>query len=161
MKGKHLSAVLIVALMIAVGSTACPPPPRPCQNSQPQTDSFIPDPKLEAILRERTHTQYAALEPADLESVFVIDASRFFDGRSPCIYNLEGLQYAVNLSKLDLRWNAISDISPLLENPGLGSGDTIMLEYNKLDVSPGSKAMEAIEALKARGANVSYIPQWE
>ena len=69
------------------------------------------------------------------------------------IRDLAGLQYAVNLRRLDLWSNEITDISALTELPNLTWVD---LQENLLDLSPGSKAMEVIQVLLDRGVAVDY-----
>lgn len=145
----------LVALTTLV-TAACPPAPAPCQDSTEPTGTFIPDPVLEAIVRERTHTRYGALGPTDLESVFVIEASRFFASQRPCIYSVEGLQYAVNLTKLDLRWNAISNISPL---SSLTKLTTLSLAYNNIsDVAPLAPLGSLVELDLARNQISDITP---
>jgi len=58
----------------------------------------------------------------------------------------------VNLEFLFMEGNLISDISPLVANPGLGAGDSINLRENCLDLTPGTRAAEDLAALLARGA---------
>jgi Leucine-rich repeat (LRR) protein len=58
--------------------------------------------------------------------------------------------------RLNLSGNQISDISPLLENSGIGEGDDINLEDNNLDLSEGSEDMLNIKALQDRGVIVNY-----
>jgi hypothetical protein len=70
------------------------------------------------------------------------------------IQSLEGLQYATSLTDLDLGGNQISDIQPLVNNSGLGNGDTLDITCNKLD----SGDMDNINALINRGVNVTYKP---
>jgi hypothetical protein len=60
------------------------------------------------------------------------------------------------LSILGLSGNEITDLVPLVDNPGLGDGDEIDLRDNPLDLSSGSEGMDAIETLKERGALVDY-----
>ena len=63
-----------------------------------------------------------------------------------------------NLKKIDLDSNEIRDIGPLVRSE-LGTGATVELRHNFLDLTPGSAAMKDIEALEKRGVDVSYIPQ--
>ena len=55
--------------------------------------------------------------------------------------------------------NEISDISPLVDNTGLGRGDKINLRFNPLDLTPDSQAMNDIQTLLDRGVEVSYGTQ--
>jgi hypothetical protein len=61
-----------------------------------------------------------------------------------------------NLESLLLNNNQISDISPLVANSGLGTGDTINLQNNNLDLTPGSDDMNNIATLQSRGVTVYY-----
>jgi len=73
---------------------------------------------------------------------------------------LAPLTSLTNLTGLDLQRNQISDISPLVANSGLTGGsverDDVSLQDNKLDLSEGSKALEDIKLLEARGVQVYY-----
>ncbi|MGD1117908.1 MAG: leucine-rich repeat domain-containing protein [Dehalococcoidales bacterium] len=75
------------------------------------------------------------------------------------ITSIDILQNLPNLINLELENNQITDISPLVANPGLGSGDSIELEYNFLDTNPGSQNMVDITTLINRGVSVYYLPQ--
>jgi len=66
-----------------------------------------------------------------------------------------------NLTELDLRFNEIEDISPLVENSkngGLGEGDLVWLTGNPLDLRPGSQACADIQALRENGVEV-YVEE--
>jgi len=54
--------------------------------------------------------------------------------------------------------NRISDISPLVDNSGLGTGDKIWLVVNNLDLWEGSEDLENIRALENREVVVSHDP---
>jgi len=69
---------------------------------------------------------------------------------------LFGLEYCTNMTGLSLWGNQISGISPLVANSGLDEGDVVSLEGNKLELSEGSKALEDIRQLEARGVQVLY-----
>ena len=75
------------------------------------------------------------------------------------ISDISPITALTKLVRLTLADNEITDITPLVENAGLGSGDTITLERNYLDLTPGSGVLEDIQTLIARGADVSYTPQ--
>lgn len=66
------------------------------------------------------------------------------------------LSSLTSLMDLDLGGNPVRDISALVANEGLGKGDTLHLDNTRLLRSPGSKAMQDIAALKARGVVVQY-----
>ena len=64
------------------------------------------------------------------------------------------LSSLTNLMWLDLSGNQIGDISPLVENPGLRSGDEVWLKGNNLDLREGGEALEDISSLEQRGVIV-------
>jgi len=72
------------------------------------------------------------------------------------ISDINPLANLTNLQKLVLGENQISDISPLVSNTGLGQGDYVNLEYNLLDLTPGSDDMQNIQILQNRGVTVYY-----
>ena len=67
------------------------------------------------------------------------------------ISDLTGLEYATNLTSLSLSGNSISDISPLVANTGLGSGDTVDVSDNPLN---DTSINIHIPALQSRGVTV-------
>ena len=71
---------------------------------------------------------------------------------------LEGIS---NLTNLGLSGNLLSNITPLVENPGLGEQSRIRLIDNCLDLSEGSHASAQIEELRDRGVTLLYEPQRE
>ena len=75
------------------------------------------------------------------------------------IVNIDCLAGFTELETLWLDHNFIEDIDPLVANSGLGSGDYIILEYNRLDLSDGSDDMRNINTLIERGATVHFRPQ--
>ena len=70
------------------------------------------------------------------------------------ISDISPLANLKNLKVLVLNINQISDISPLLENSGLGEGDLVWLGDNNLDLSNGSEDLEVIRQLEERGVRV-------
>jgi len=74
------------------------------------------------------------------------------------IIDISELQNLTNLQTLSLACNQITDITALVNNLGLGSGDTIRLANNYLDLDSGPD-MQNIQALIDRGASVEYSPQ--
>jgi len=108
----------------------------------------IPDENLARVIRNALAKRpEEAINEADLESLTELVA--IAEG----IKDLTDLEYAVNLTHLDLYGNEITDISVLAELPNLTRID---LEGNPLDPSPGSEAMEVIKALLDRGVEVDY-----
>lgn len=72
------------------------------------------------------------------------------------IVDISALSNMTSLATLRLEFNQINDLSPLVENEGLGKGDSIKLSYNDLDLEEGSEDMEHIRALESRGVQVEY-----
>lgn len=69
------------------------------------------------------------------------------------IDNISSLSNLPNLQTLLLHWNQIIDIEPLILNPGINSGDVIILTGNPLnDISINNY----IPNLVARGVIVTY-----
>ena len=64
-----------------------------------------------------------------------------------------------NLVDLRLTQNHVEDISALVENAGLGEQESVLLGGNNLELYEGSKDMENIKTLEARGVIVSLDPQ--
>lgn len=69
---------------------------------------------------------------------------------------LEGLS-AIRV--LELNDNEIGDLSALVGNPGLNSGDTLELLNNRLDLCDGSDDRAALATLTGRGVSVRSEPQ--
>lgn len=68
------------------------------------------------------------------------------------INNISSLSNLPNLQILLLQWNQITDIEPLILNPGINSGDVIILTGNPLnDISINNY----IPNLIARGVTLS------
>jgi len=82
----------------------------------------------------------------------------FCDGGNQ-ISDISALSNLTNLSLVWLRSNLIVDIAPLVSNAGIGSGDDVSLEWNRLLLGLCSPDMLNIEALQDRGASVTYTPQ--
>ncbi len=67
--------------------------------------------------------------------------------------DLAALSDLALLEELNLGWNGISDVSPLLRNGGIGDGDRVRLERNRLSL----KTIETdIPELVERGVEVSF-----
>jgi Leucine-rich repeat (LRR) protein len=75
------------------------------------------------------------------------------------VNEISAISHLSNLIDLRLTQNRVDDISPLLENSGLGQGDSILVGGNNLELRKGSEDMENIETLETRGITVSLDPQ--
>jgi uncharacterized repeat protein (TIGR02543 family) len=88
----------------------------------------LPDPNLEAAIREAIGRPTGPIYESDLEGLTSLSAT--YRG----ITDLTGLEHCINLVSLDLRDNQISDISPLA---GLTKLEWLDLSYNLIsNISP-------------------------
>jgi len=78
---------------------------------------------------------------------------------SGSIGDLTPLLGLVGLRDLSLQYQSVEDISSLVGHPGFGSGDSIDLTGNRLCLYPGSSDQADLDALLARGVDVSYGDQ--
>ena len=88
----------------------------------------FPDPNLEAAIREVIDKPEGHILTSDLEGL------TSFGVVGGDITSLEGLQHCINLTELDLRYNQISDISPLVSLTNLSR---LYIAYNPLDTESG------------------------
>lgn len=88
-----------------------------------------------------------------LRNLLTLDLSR------NSLSRLDELAELENILHVDLSYNKISNISPLLDNQGLGKGDSLRLQYNLLDLSVSSKVLDVIRKLNLRGVRLTYFPQ--
>ena len=146
---------LVDASAVVLGETNC-------------TDPVVfPDPNLEAAVRDALNKPSGDVTCADIrlltELIAVSDSVEILEGLQfavnlttldladdALIRDLTPLQRLTNLTRLDLGGNDISDISALVRNSGLGSGDTVDLGSNPL--SP--QALVDVQTLRARGVTV-------
>jgi len=75
------------------------------------------------------------------------------------VNDISAISHLTNLIDLRLTQNCVDDISPLLENSGLGQGDSVLLGDNNLELHEGSEDMENMETLEASGVIISLDPQ--
>ena len=69
------------------------------------------------------------------------------------ISDISALKDLLNLRYVRLWDNQITDIKPLVDNPGIGKGDVVGLDGNPLD---GKSVDEYIPVLQARGVEVTW-----
>lgn len=80
-------------------------------------------------------------------------------GKKFLIGNLDFIAGLTNLSSLYATSSALTNINVL---PALPRLTDVLLEYNLLDLSEGSKAMNVITTLQARAfSRIEYLPQWQ
>ena len=139
-----LLKVFIVIALVAMPLAACQEP------QGPETVTFR-DRNLEAAISDALGKPVGEEITSDeLAELTTLRAER------SDITDLSGLEYCTNLTGLYLDGNQISDISPLVENSGLGVGVMIYLRENKLDLNEGSEDIENINVLKDRGVEIHY-----
>ena len=108
----------------------------------------IPDPNLRTAIETALNKQAGAPITAD-EMATLTD----LDANNADISDLTGLEYAINLTSLLLNGNLISDISPLVANTGLGSGDTVTVTNNPLSYA---SITTHLPTLQSRGVTVNF-----
>ncbi len=98
------------------------------QGQTEQSTITLPDPNLEAAIREAIDKSEGAIYISDLDKLEFLDAS------GSHIKDITGLEYCNNLENLSLSDNHISDVSPL---SGLANLKELDLKGNQItDVSP-------------------------
>ena len=108
----------------------------------------IPDPNLRAaIIEERGKPAGNTITVADMLILIELPA----DGYD--ISDLTGLEAATNLKTLSLRNNSISDLSPLVANVGVGTGDRVDVRGNFLNAM---SINTHIPALQSRRVSVKF-----
>jgi len=114
---------------------------------QEENIMIFPDLNLEAAIREAIGKPKGPIYPSDLEGLTSLDAME----RN--ISDHTGLEHCTSLTELYLGYNQISDISALVDNPGLGEGDEVNLGSSTL--SDDSINIYILQ-LQARGVIVQY-----
>ena len=108
----------------------------------------IPDPNLRAAIETALGKAAGApITVADMGTLTSLTA------RDANISDLTGLEGATNLTGLVLGGNSITDLSPLVANTGLGSGDTVNVRTNPLN---RASIQTHIPALQSRGVTVEF-----
>ncbi len=102
------------------------------------------DSELLDIIRELLDKSGGDIFVSELQDIIEVDASN--SGLS----NLDGLEFMINIDKLDLTGNELTDLTPLVNNSGLDDGDTVIVKGNPL----GEQAQQQIEELRNRGVVV-------
>ncbi|NHZ85180.1 MAG: hypothetical protein GWP19_04790 [Planctomycetia bacterium] len=90
---------------------------------------------------------------SDLSDIEKLDSLEFINLGNNQISNISILSSLPNLQIVLLHWNQIADIEPLVLNPGINSGDIVILTGNPLnDISINNYIPDLI----ARGVSVTY-----
>ncbi len=91
---------------------------------------------------------------SDISALSGLASLTYLDAEYNQISDISALTGLTGLDGLYLNYNLISDIGPLVLNTGIGSPDTVDLDYNPL----GQVALcTDIPALDSRGAYISYM----
>ncbi len=107
----------------------------------------FPDPGLELAIRQAIDKPAGGIHKCDLDGLTTLYA---WDSN---ITDLNGLQHCTSLTRLSLKNNNISDISPLVDNPGLGRGGEVDLRDNPLS---SDSINLYLPQLQNRGVTVYY-----
>lgn len=119
MNTKGIGAMIIVIICVIILLPS---------NSLAETVVSFPDEALEQAVRNRLREWHYPLTVEKLAKLTTLEAQQ------AGIKNLSGLEYAVNLKKLDLTDNQISDLSPLR---GLQHLEYLNLKWNNIsDITP-------------------------
>ena len=113
----------------------------------------IPDTNLAAAVR----SQLDLGEDASITSQVILGLTTLSATNSG-ISNLSGLEYARNLTDLDLGWNSISDITPL---SGLTNLTTLSLRSNQISDISHLENLTNLEELKFDGNEISDVSSLE
>ncbi len=156
--------ILVILTLLALLVTGCPPaectpapgitfaPPlaelKPAVEPPVGPVITFPDPNLEAAVRQALEEPYRDIHRSDLERFIVFHPSH----RE--ISNLAGLEWAINLERLDLHGNRIKDMSPLANLVNLNS---LFLSRNQIrDITPLANLIN-LEMLWLHGNQISDI----
>lgn len=91
---------------------------------------------------------------SDLKPLGGLSKLTYLEANNNLIGDLTPVTGLTKLKELYLTSNQIRDITPLVNNQGLGSGDSVCLMLNPLDTNQNSKTGQDIKILKERGAAV-------
>lgn len=67
------------------------------------------------------------------------------------VSSIDALGNLANLSVVNLAGDRVTNLQPLIDNPGIGAGDTVNVEFNPINTA-------AIAALSAKGVDVIFTP---
>ena len=115
--------------------------------------------RLENIIRREIRKFEGVILESDLKGLTNLAAMGKDAGKDAMggkIIDLSGIEYCTALQRLDLRYNQISDISPLVNNSGIGEGTGVNVRENPLNDEAYSIH---IPALQERGVSVRFDPK--
>jgi hypothetical protein len=118
--------------------------------SRNEIESFHPLSSLESLVE--LHAEGAGPgKQMDIGSMYLLTNLEVLQLRANNIMDINALSGLSKLSYVDLSMNEISDISPLVDNEGMGDGDTIYMTSNPINCTDQAAN---IQALRNRGVDL-------
>lgn len=74
------------------------------------------------------------------------------------INDISALNNLTALKELDISWNELTTVAALVYNSGMGTGDTVDISYNLINLNDSFNA-DDINTLTGRGVTLNYQPQ--
>jgi len=139
-----------------------------CDNMTKLNELYIYYSNLEDLSFLRDHEVFRNVEVmwlydnniSDISDITLCPNIKNLSFRKNNLVNILPLSALTTLEELYLQENQIADISALVDNENIASGDVVAINENSLDLSEGSEDMQDITALINRGVTVDYLP-WE
>jgi hypothetical protein len=113
-------------------------------------DSLVTDLSPLTGLNELTVLRIRNSPLADISPLLQMKQLEELTLNESSISDISPLEYLVNLSYLDLSSNQISDVTPLVENTGLGDGESVDLSFNPIDCDGQADNLEALAQRSVR-----------
>ena len=117
------------------------------------TDTLISDISALSDLTKLTRLRFDSTFVSDISALSNLTELTELGLKNTLVTDISALSSLTRLRNLHIQHNSISDISPLVENTGLGSGDSISINGNLLNYP---SLYEYIPALQARGVQVHF-----
>ena len=117
------------------------------------TDTLISDISALSDLTKLTWLRFDSTFVSDISALSNLTELTELGLKNTLVTDISALSSLTRLRNLHIQSNSISDISPLVENTGLGSGDSISINGNLLNYP---SLYEYIPALQARGVQVYF-----
>jgi len=119
MKLFRILLITIISFLLISGCKKSPP----TESDDPIVVTFS-DLQFETLIREILSIPTGDIMDSDMKTIYELS------GIELEITSIDGIEYCENITYLRIRNNQISDISPLVQNQGIGSGDIIWLNLN-------------------------------
>jgi len=123
----------------------------------------IPDDSLRGYLKEilfgssesaETITENAMASITHIDNYYS-EGGLFLASFGGQISDLAGLEYAVNLMEIDLRWHNVSSLAPLANLPRL---HTVTMSANPLSAVPELAEMPSLRTIEIQDADIAELP---